>query len=1055
MNPKFLSFFWILLFWLIGTGLTPLNGQAVLSDLRYAALDSTELSVTEQARRLAVVLYRYVPEPVRASIVDTEALLDHYRNNPYASEVVDQPELLQALLALPLAEIRAAARGLAGNQERERYLRSIARNELYDSNLKLDIESLRQAYRVQSPPPEMALATSAQTARASTSGDENYVSVLVAGLSDWIKRRAQEEFTVSFLTQLEDQIQRNNLQILFPATSHFLTTVEISDYKTFLPDARLAFANDLNSLTFNVAGYLKASGALDGADARLYNFLLVYELLDLSARGLDLPEVVSYARSEMQRRQFAAEKELNLRISRSLRPESDTILADSTLLTALNRAVAQLETVGFDLGELSSQLATQTTQFSNQPGLADELRDRALPFLRSTAATTPVTRQFVADNQRYFQEVGSLLQGELPYEERMVRTSVAGYHDLFDSDIATEADTLQAIGLSMLGELLRRGPNGEYVVVRRLTALADSLETWQDSLAIYRALSEGEPSISSAAVREYSQNLVTRIEASREYWSEQDLTEHQRQSFVYLKKLAETYFGRQPAGTPRNRINEAQYQYLETVEKLVEERLLSLEREYPGLLDPSRIPTIASPRLRESVIPVRKALQDLEATYSEQRRRLGGDYLRAFENAQLFGQILGVGAELFYLLTEPEGEDLRWVSARELSRLLGEPRQRALFTGLMAQRISDANLFTTQLAPAGLAGIATGLSLSFQQLGEELQDTTSRPSAARVRFVARILNHILETPVLPARIGTGLNALNEYYPALRNVPDINRKLTEIFDLTSSGRYRQSIAPLLELLDLFQILPDSSQRVKRLDRQLIGWQQERRNLLTQRDLTKPQLAQLAELNADIQRNEKRLARSDYGRFERRLRRYGGFMAGVAAAESPREIAAVIEAAALPPGSSRNKRIYSFNLELNAYFGAAAGREFLLGDLPAGLDRRQGTAGLFVPIGLAITQRIIPNTQWSATLFLPFIDIGAVTAYRSGENAAAIPDVTFANILAPGAHLMINLPNSPFFIGYGWQYGPNEREIGTENYSAYRQLFTFGIDVPIFSFARKRK
>ena len=179
-----------------------------------------------------------------------------------------------------------------------------------------------------------------------------------------------------------------------------------------------------------------------------------------------------------------------------------------------------------------------------------------------------------------------------------------------------------------------------------------------------------------------------------------------------------------------------------------------------------------------------------------------------------------------------------------------------------------------------------------------------------------------------------------------------------------------------------------------------------------------------------------------------------MAGVAAAESPAEIAAVMEAAALPPGSSRNKRINRFNLEVNAYFGGAAGREFLLGDLPAGLDRRQGTAGLFVPIGLAITQRIIPNTQWSATLFLPLIDIGAVTAYRDGNNAESIPQVTFGNILAPGAHLLINLPNSPFFLGYGWQYGPNERRIGEANYSAYRQLFTFGIDVPIFSLARRR-
>lgn len=1025
----------------------------MLDDLRYAQPDSS-LTTTERATRLATVLYRYLPEAVRPTLVSTESLLDHYRNNPYLDKLLNEPALLDALLDVPLAQVRAAARGLMGTGDRERYVRSFARGELYNSDRMLDIQALRKAYREPTPSPALALATSAQTAQDATLGDGNYVSVLVAGLSDWIRRRAQEEFTVAFLTQLEEQIRRNNLDLLFPATTHFLTTVEVSEYKTFLPDARLSFAADLNALTFNVAGYLKAGGALDEADARLYNFLLVYELLDLSARGLDLPEIVSYARGEMQRRQFAAEKELNLRISRELRPESDTVAADTTLLTALNTAVATLEKVGFDLGDLSSELATATTQFTNQPDLEEDLRLRARPFLEGKAATTPVTGQFVAENQLYFQEVKSLLRGQLPYEERMVNTSLAGYHDLFDTDDATNADTLQAIGLSMLGELLRRGPSGDYVVAQRLTALADSLEAWRDSLAFYRILSQGEAPLTREVLKNRSLELVDRIQASQRFWSRQDLTEHQLQSFVYLENLATTYFSRYPAGTPRSAIPAAQYDYLNEVEELIEERLTRLEAEYPLLTDPSRVPEVTSPRLRESVIPVRRALQNLEQTYRGQQLRLGEAQLRAYENAALFGQLLGIGAELFFVLTEPDEDRLDWVSAKELSRLLAAPEQRALFTGLLSQRITDARLFDSAPAAAGLTGMATGLSLAIQQLGTELGDTTSRPAAARVRFVARVLNHILETPILPAFDGSGLNTISRQYGALRDVPDINRKLTEIFDLTSSGRYRQSITPLLELLDLFHILPDSTRRVKRLDNQLTDLRKEHSRLLAAGSLAPAQVSTLAELNESIQSTEKRLARSDFGRFERRLRRYGGFMAGVAAAESPAEIAAVMEAAALPPGSSRNKRINRFNLEVNAYFGGAAGREFLLGDLPAGLDRRQGTAGLFVPIGLAITQRIIPNTQWSATLFLPLIDIGAVTAYRDGNNAESIPQVTFGNILAPGAHLLLNFPNSPFFLGYGWQYGPNERRIGEANYSAYRQLFTFGIDVPIFSLARRR-
>ncbi len=79
-----------------------------------------------------------------------------------------------------------------------------------------------------------------------------------------------------------------------------------------------------------------------------------------------------------------------------------------------------------------------------------------------------------------------------------------------------------------------------------------------------------------------------------------------------------------------------------------------------------------------------------------------------------------------------------------------------------------------------------------------------------------------------------------------------------------------------------------------------------------------------------------------------------------------------------------------------------------------------------------------------------DLGSMLSYRlAQENQFGSYKLTFKNVLKPGIQLQWNIQNSPFYLGAGWQTGPEFREVdGTEiALRASRLFLSFGIDVPI--------
>lgn len=186
------------------------------------------------------------------------------------------------------------------------------------------------------------------------------------------------------------------------------------------------------------------------------------------------------------------------------------------------------------------------------------------------------------------------------------------------------------------------------------------------------------------------------------------------------------------------------------------------------------------------------------------------------------------------------------------------------------------------------------------------------------------------------------------------------------------------------------------------------------------------------------------------------RYSMFIANVASAQNSQELHFALEAAALPTGSARVKRESLINISLNAYTGPFFGGENLL-DTPSSSDWG-ALIGITAPIGIAFSTGL--SGAGSVTLFTTFLDVGALVSYRFKDSkSTGLPELTFKNMLAPGAYVIYGIPKTPLSIGGGVQYGPQVRKVNLNNVeektSAYRIGVFAGIDIPVLNFFNKTR
>ncbi|MEL6851178.1 MAG: hypothetical protein AAFP92_21845, partial [Bacteroidota bacterium] len=210
-------------------------------------------------------------------------------------------------------------------------------------------------------------------------------------------------------------------------------------------------------------------------------------------------------------------------------------------------------------------------------------------------------------------------------------------------------------------------------------------------------------------------------------------------------------------------------------------------------------------------------------------------------------------------------------------------------------------------------------------------------------------------------------------------------------------------------------------------------------------------------------------------------YGSFILDILTAKTSEDIKGVLYRYAVPAGSYRQKRESAFTLELGAFPGLFAAREWLPyeTDIPAAW-----VTGVTAPIGFTLSwagrkgsdlsdQQAYDHTYkkkkvrsrrlngWSYSIFLPVIDISAPFSYRwTNGNAQGLPEnISWEQVLAPGAFVVLGIKKLPISLSAGGQYVPRLRAItpagGNEvvNADAFRFGINATVDIPIFSFYRK--
>jgi hypothetical protein len=381
----------------------------------------------------------------------------------------------------------------------------------------------------------------------------------------------------------------------------------------------------------------------------------------------------------------------------------------------------------------------------------------------------------------------------------------------------------------------------------------------------------------------------------------------------------------------------------------------------------------------------------------------------------------------------------QWMTLQQFNEVMDDTLQRKLFLGLLYQRLSAVEGGVHYSTP-NLALLAT----KFMNTVYEIDDARAILHYKKehnnalgfedyypfIRSIVDMLNVVLETP-----LGPGEQPLKERLSQLSDLPDISNESLSLFENIFAENYGSAIRNVVQLLS-------------------ITWGLRKKDYadLSSDFGTKEPLKNRLETTHSAKSN-----RRSNEKIKSAVLTYGTFMANMVEAETPDQVKAAISAVAVPPGSSSLKRNARLNVGVNGYFGLGFHRETLTADSLAGNLRQSGAIGLSVPVGIAFSmgQLQIGRREQSFSLFIPVLDLGAVTTYRLNQKdlPSELPKLSFGNLISPGAYLLWNIPKSPFTIGGGAQFGPQLRQISVDgkriSSSAWKYGLTCAIDVPIFN------
>lgn len=391
-------------------------------------------------------------------------------------------------------------------------------------------------------------------------------------------------------------------------------------------------------------------------------------------------------------------------------------------------------------------------------------------------------------------------------------------------------------------------------------------------------------------------------------------------------------------------------------------------------------------------------------SYDDENRITG---VTAFDSIQTKRQALEVG------------KSERWLSRFQFEQLRKNELQWNVFLGLIYQRINALD----SEAKLGIESIAL-LTTKFIEIANTID---------------------LATVALKKKRAERKSALDfqDYYPIIRSAVDL---FNTVIVIQNNGKKQSA--------------PNSLMKVPLISNEALSLYE---NILLKNYsnavLNAVELLKILTSNTNGAKKKQRILNH--------ITTYGTFMANLLKANTSEQVKNLLKASTLPPGSSLLKRETIYSASVNSYLGLGLAQE-RISEIPGIGSPKSFTPSLSVPIGLTFSwsPNFLFKGNHSLSLFVPILDIGAITAFRfdtAGEDYSVqrLPKFTWSNLLSPGAFLVYNIANSPFSIGLGGQYGPQLREINTNNgesvitNSVRWPMMFASFDVPLFSLGTGRR
>lgn len=972
---------------------------------------------------------------------DIEALVADYQENPYLSSIVNRLAVRKEdtlLLAPPVFDSIQS-----GVQQIRRNSFTTAQQFLLEgkkttTDYLISIRDVQLEYQKPTVSNFNALSSLSNRIKVSQSlsGQSDFTSVLIAGLSDFIVERAQEEFNVAFMNRLKERLDSvPELGVLFPRSQLFFDQIDITNYKSLLSSAREAFISDISNISVNfpLLFNLDKYQQLNNIPA-VYNLISLYKVVDLVYRGVPIDTLLPLAFHELRDRQGELDKQINLKIAESK--------IGSTPLNELAQRVARLEDSLVTVRQIINQ--KQAEFYQELPGaliFADSVQEEQLNQLYNRAlrglAEPYAAIKNAWDTTRL---IPSYLRGQYNYDYLLENPRIEQFPKYFDQT----PDSVELVGAGLqLTRYLVDGVGGGLNKAEVLQRWANRVNLYNNQLNTLVA-SFNQPD-SLTVLQSRMDSLVTARDSLQErilddlpFWKSVGAGLQDTMALKFLAGTLRTfYYADQQAENLPDSVA-ARRQFLTEVTTTLRNKLDSLQvRLSPGRRSPLQqyyyiqdsLKNVGTPLSKtERIIQwLLKESSEVSKTLDTLQQNCCGELVEARKNAV----VVGGAVELSSFMLNSFRVDLptnKWMTLNQFNQLTNNQMSKDIFLGLIYQQLRSVPI-ARGISSEGVAALASDFVTTLADVNYQL-DTIAQRKRTNERvtfedylpFVAAsvtLMNQVLETPFLLKNNPSGNRVpvtLVQQNPDLKDIPEVSRTILSLFENVSDQKYRYAISNVVSLVEtLTTNLEEDCGR---------------------KGLTKQE-------KKDCQRRNKA---------RQYLVHYGNFIADVAMATTPDEVKIALENVALPPGSSWTKRIDPFNVSLNAYFGAAGGRENLSSE-DSGTLLPFNSFSLTVPVGITFSAKLPRSMKGSWSLFFPILDLGAISAYRINEPDNRLPVLSFQNIISPGMHLFYNFPKSPFYAGTGWQYGPAARRV-TENgvevqKSASRFLFTFGVDVPIFN------